>query len=127
MAMGEKIKTRREALGMTQQMLAERVFVTRQTVSRWESGSRCPDLLMAKTLSEVLDISLDELMEEVGEVQPQTGAQMAKKRMLAGIFLLVLSLWFLVFSALGQGTFLAVAAVVLAFPAAFLFIWGYFE
>lgn len=35
---GEQLKRAREAKGMTQQTLAEKVYVTRQTVSRWESG-----------------------------------------------------------------------------------------
>jgi transcriptional regulator with XRE-family HTH domain len=45
---GEAIKKRREQLGLTQQDLAEKLFVSRQTVCRWENGSRYPDLVMAK-------------------------------------------------------------------------------
>lgn len=59
---GEKIKRAREEKGMTQQTLAEQLFVTRQAVSRWECGARYPDLLTAKKLSEILDVSLDELL-----------------------------------------------------------------
>lgn len=59
---GEKLKRAREAKGMTQQTLSEHLYVTRQTVSRWECGARYPDLLTAKKLSEVLEVSLDELL-----------------------------------------------------------------
>lgn len=59
---GEKLKKAREANGYTQQTLADKLFVTRQAVSRWENGARYPELLTAKNISEVLDISLDELL-----------------------------------------------------------------
>lgn len=59
---GEQLKKAREEKGMTQQTLAEKVYVTRQTVSRWESGSRYPDLLTLRKLSSVLGMSADELL-----------------------------------------------------------------
>lgn len=59
---GEKLKTAREEKGMTQQTLANSLYVTRQAVSRWECGARYPDLLTAKKLSEILVVSLDELL-----------------------------------------------------------------
>ena len=62
MTFGEAIRARREAMGMTQQELAARLYVSRQTVSRWESGSRCPDLIMSKKLAMILGISMDELI-----------------------------------------------------------------
>ena len=62
MTFGEAIKQKRESLGMTQQDLAEKLFVSRQTVCRWENGSRCPDLIMAKKISMVLGISMDDLV-----------------------------------------------------------------
>lgn len=59
---GEKLKRAREEKGMTQQTLSEHLYVTRQAISRWECGARYPDLLTAKKLSEVLEVSLDELL-----------------------------------------------------------------
>lgn len=59
---GEQLKKAREAKGMTQQTLAEKLYVTRQAVSRWECGSRYPDLIMAKKLAVFLEVSLDELL-----------------------------------------------------------------
>ncbi len=61
---GEQLKRAREAKGMTQQTLAEKVYVTRQTVSRWESGDRYPDLLTLKKLSSVLGVSTDTLLDD---------------------------------------------------------------
>ena len=59
---GEKLKKRREEKGMTQQTLADKLYVTRQAVSRWECGARYPDLITAKCIAEELEISLDELV-----------------------------------------------------------------
>jgi len=59
---GEKLKLVREERGLTQQSLAERLYVTRQAVSRWECGARYPDLLTAKKVATVLNVSLDELL-----------------------------------------------------------------
>lgn len=59
---GEQLKRAREEKGMTQQTLSDYLYVTRQAVSRWECGARYPDLLTAKKLSEVLEVSLDELL-----------------------------------------------------------------
>jgi transcriptional regulator with XRE-family HTH domain len=59
---GEKLKKAREGKGMTQQTLADHLYVTRQAVSRWECGARYPDLLTAKKLSDVLEVTLDELL-----------------------------------------------------------------
>lgn len=59
---GEKLKKTRTEKGMTQQTLSDYLYVTWQAVSRWECGARYPDLLTAKKISEVLDVSLDELL-----------------------------------------------------------------
>ncbi|MBO4457802.1 MAG: helix-turn-helix transcriptional regulator [Butyrivibrio sp.] len=59
---GEQLRRAREEKGMTQQTLAEQLFVTRPTVSRWERGERYPDLMTTKRISEILDVSLDDLL-----------------------------------------------------------------
>lgn len=59
---GEKVKRLREEKGMTQQTMADQLYVTRQAVSRWECGARYPDLLTAKKIAEILETSIDELL-----------------------------------------------------------------
>lgn len=59
---GEQLRKSREAKGMTQQSLAEQLYVTRQSVSRWECGDRYPDLLTTKKISQILEVSLDDLL-----------------------------------------------------------------
>lgn len=61
---GEQLRKAREEKGMTQQTLAEKLYVTRQTVSRWESGDRFPDLVTAKRISQVLEVSISKLFSE---------------------------------------------------------------
>lgn len=61
---GEQLRRAREAKGMTQQSLAEQLYVTRQAVSRWECGDRYPDLLTTKKISLILEVSLDDLLAE---------------------------------------------------------------
>ena len=59
---GEQLRNAREKNGLTQKVLAEQLYVTRQTVSRWECGERYPDIITLKKLSEILSISLDDLL-----------------------------------------------------------------
>ena len=61
---GEQLRRAREGKGMTQQSLAEQLYVTRQAVSRWECGDRYPDLLTTKKISQILGVSLDDLLSE---------------------------------------------------------------
>lgn len=61
---GEQLRKAREAKGITQQTLAEKLYVTRQAVSRWECGDRYPDLITTKKISQVLEISIDALLSE---------------------------------------------------------------
>jgi transcriptional regulator with XRE-family HTH domain len=61
---GEQLRRVRESKGMTQQTVAEHLYVSRQTVSRWECGERYPDLIMAKKLASFLEVSLDALLSE---------------------------------------------------------------
>ena len=75
MDFGEKIKELREAKGMTQQNLADRLVVTRQTVSRWEGGSRFPDLVTAKNLADILDTTVDSLMADDSSMQIEQRAR----------------------------------------------------
>lgn len=61
---GEKLRKAREAKGMTQQSLAEKLYVTRQAVSRWEHGERFPDLITTRRISQILDVKVDDLLSD---------------------------------------------------------------
>ena len=59
---GEFIKNSRKEKNITQKDLADKLYVTDKTVSRWENGHYLPDLSLWKELCEILDISILELI-----------------------------------------------------------------
>ena len=63
MPLGERLKALRNQIGFSQEMVAERVGVSRQAVTKWESGQTIPTGENLAALAELYAISLDELME----------------------------------------------------------------
>ncbi len=63
MNFGEQLQEQRKALHLTQQQLAHKLHVTRQTVSRWETDATYPNLDTLVEISEELDLSLDTLLK----------------------------------------------------------------
>ena len=63
MEIGKRIMTLRKKNGLSQEELAEKVGVARQTISKWELGETSPDLKQAKELSKIFNVSLDELTD----------------------------------------------------------------
>ena len=62
--MGNKIAQKRKDLGMTQIEFADRLCVTRQTVSRWEAGSVLPDIDKLSDIASLLGVSCDYLLND---------------------------------------------------------------
>ena len=81
MTLSEKLQNLRRAAGLSQEALAEQLGVTRQAVSKWETGEGKPDidnlLPLAKLLHTTVDYLLDDSAEEPNaqEPQPQTPPQ----------------------------------------------------
>jgi transcriptional regulator with XRE-family HTH domain len=67
MEIGNKINQLRKLSGMTQEQLAEKLNISRQTLSKWESGATPPDLSSVVTISKLYHVSLDELLIEETE------------------------------------------------------------
>lgn len=128
MSLGEMIRSKREERDMTQQELADILHVTRQTVSRWESGNRCPDLIMSKKIADIFGLSLDDLISnsDVDSYIPAKTTVSDIKKMLAAIFLLVLAVWFMVYAFASNSTALAVISMILVFVSSSMFIFSYF-
>lgn len=64
--LGQEILRRRKAMGMTQEELASRMGVSRQSVAKWETGLSSPDIDRLALLRDVLQTSLDELIAPAG-------------------------------------------------------------
>ena len=67
MEVGRRIREERERLGISQEGLAREVFVSRQTVSNWETGKTYPDVQSLLLLSNLFDVSVDSLVK--GDVE----------------------------------------------------------
>lgn len=83
MTFSEKISALRKQKGWSQEELAEKLMVTRQAVSKWESAQSMPDLDKLVQLSEALGVSTDYLLkdEQMQSVPaPATAEQTAKPR-----------------------------------------------
>lgn len=59
---GARIKSCREQENITQDKLAQRLNVSRQSVSKWEKGNSLPDIDRLVEIGKIFDISLDELI-----------------------------------------------------------------
>ena len=59
---GKLIASERKAKGLTQAKLAEKIFVSEKTVSKWENGKGIPDTNSLVALCEIFDLSLNELL-----------------------------------------------------------------
>ncbi|ERL65934.1 helix-turn-helix domain-containing protein [Schleiferilactobacillus shenzhenensis] len=96
MDIGNQIKRRRKALGLTQEQLAAQLNVSRSAVSNWEAGRNYPDLLTVIALSDALDLSLDNLLKGdnnmIQKVKRDAKTKHIKTAVIAGLCLLVLLL-----------------------------------
>ena len=74
---GSFLKTLRNEKGLTQEQLAEKVNVSRRSVSRWETGSNLPDLDVLMELADYYDVELRELLD--GERKSEQMDQVLKE------------------------------------------------
>lgn len=61
--LGENIKTYRQKKGYTQEEVADRLHVTRQTISKWEKNYSVPDAEVFVKLADVLEVQTSQLLE----------------------------------------------------------------
>ena len=64
MTFGEKLKTARKEAGLSQEQLAEKLCVSRSAVAKWESDRGMPDVGNLKGMAQLLDVSVDYLLDE---------------------------------------------------------------
>ena len=71
MELGKQIKKLRQEAQLSQEELAERIYVSRQTISNWENDKSYPDVNSLVLLSETFQISLDKLIK--GDIEVMKG------------------------------------------------------
>lgn len=76
MELGQQLKAHRKELGISQDGLAEKIFVSRQSISNWENNKTYPDIHTLLLLAETFGVSLDELIKgDVEEMKEEINAQ----------------------------------------------------
>lgn len=72
MSLGNSLAKARKNAGMTQESVAEKLGVSRQTISKWELDETLPDIRQSKQLATLYGVSLDALIDFDVEVQELT-------------------------------------------------------
>ena len=117
MTMGEKILALRKARGWSQEELAERIGVTRQAVSRWESGAAKPDADKTIAVCDLFGVSADYLLRDQysGESSPEQPEQRSVNVLAAKVQAMTLHQWYACGAALAGGIVLFVLKLVYIF------------
>ncbi len=85
MSLGNNLFNARKKKGVSQENTAEKLGVSRQTISKWETDETLPDICQAKKLSTLYGLSLDELIEynidekEIQDMIYKTNDEVSKK------------------------------------------------
>lgn len=78
MDFGKTLKKRRSELNLTQEEIAKKIYVTRQTISNWENGKSYPDLDMLIKISDVYQVSIDSLLKGDQDLKKSLDTQKVK-------------------------------------------------
>lgn len=85
MNLGNSLFQARKKAGLSQETVAEKLGVSRQTVSKWETDETVPDIRQSKKMAVLYNVSLDELIDfdvdikEIQEVIEKTSEEVVKK------------------------------------------------
>lgn len=88
MQLGNNIQTLRKKKGLSQEKLAEKINVTRQTISNWELGETAPNPEQLILLSKEFDISIDELVGNDAKSANSSGEDKNLKDIYIGLIVL---------------------------------------
>jgi len=98
MEFAEKLITLRKSRELTQEQLAEQLNVSRQSISKWESGQVIPEVEKIVELSKVFDVTVDYLLKQQKQmlVREQKRTQISKNIMYSiGIYLIFFAVYFI--------------------------------
>ena len=91
MNLGNKIAELRKKNNLSQEELAEKVGVARQTISKWEIGDTIPDINQVKIISKIFNISIDELVDN--DINNVIVEKVSNTEKLAGITIKILKVF----------------------------------
>ena len=91
MELGKQIYELRKKANLSQEQLAEKVGVSRQTISKWELGETAPDIKQAQILSQVFGVSLDELTGN--DTKEVIYEKVSNTEKLAGLIIKIIKIW----------------------------------
>ena len=96
MTISEKLKQARTKSGMSQEEVADKLGVSRQTMSNWENSRSFPDIVSVIALSDIYSVELDSLMkgdtEMIKHIEESTNVTKSNKQVAASIVALILFL-----------------------------------
>lgn len=128
MKIGKRIREYRKIYNLSQEQLADKIFVSRQTVSNWENDKTYPDIQSIISLAILFNISLDEFIrEDLEEMKMKINNKKANKRadiysliMICSTILASLSIGLVV--ALPKSKLILIVPIILFLPA----LWSSF-
>ena len=91
MELGKQIYELRKKANLSQEQIAEKVGVSRQTISKWELGETAPDIKQAQVLSQVFGVSLDELTGN--DTKEVIYEKVSNTEKLAGLIIKIIKIW----------------------------------
>lgn len=119
MEIGKKLKEARQMSGLTQEDVAEKLIVSRQTISNWETEKFYPDILYVLQLSDLYQISLDELLKGdermIQHLEDSTNIVKSNKKILLSFIcnICLLFLFFIFITPISKSYLLTLLAVAL--------------
>ncbi|WP_139651434.1 helix-turn-helix domain-containing protein [Raoultibacter phocaeensis] len=130
MELSEKLQSLRKRQGLTQEQVADRLYVSRTAVSKWETGNGCPNLDSLKALAALYGVTVDELLsgdELITLATKENRANLERTQCLvAGLLdILALSFAFLPLAGIPEGSFVRAVSLVEYYEATG-FTVGYF-
>ena len=106
MKFNEKLIMLRKQHNLSQEQVAEKLGVARQTISKWELGETTPEMDKLIIMSELYNITLDELMKEENEGKVVNNPNNTNSQKLAGMTIKILK---------GIGIFILIVAILYVF------------
>ena len=90
MTFDEKLKTLRKSKNITQDELAQKLYVSRTAISKWESGKGYPSIETLKMLAAFYEVSIDDLVSNEEILDITTNTIERKKRLIISLLWIIL-------------------------------------